>query len=113
LRKLGVKGIKLKIQYPWYPPSFVFGTGYHPEYAIRPEERPDVASLIASHVFDCGCITVFHLSLWQTVVILLGYGVCANVDRWLAKWEIEKIIDDEIYGWEKDTKDRSPKRKGI
>lgn len=55
---------------------------------------------------------VFHLSLRQTIMVLLGYWICAHIDRWMAKREIDKIIDDEIFGWERDREDSEYETKG-
>src|SRR5215471_492362 len=59
---------------------------------------------------------IFHLSLWQVGVLLVGYGVCEYFDQWWAKRAKDKVkdevFDDEIYGWESDADDLDYENKG-
>ncbi len=55
---------------------------------------------------------IFHISFWPTVALLVGYGICAEVDRWLAKRAKDKFLDDEISGWEQDPERPEYEHKG-
>ncbi len=59
---------------------------------------------------------IFHLSFRVACLLLIGYGVCAGIDQWLAKRVRErakgKALDEEIYGWEQDQNDPESESKG-
>ena len=55
---------------------------------------------------------IFHLSSWQASVVLFGYGICAYFDQWLSRREREKVISDEMDGWEKDSDEAEYETKG-
>jgi hypothetical protein len=49
---------------------------------------------------------ILHISFLPTVALLIGYGICADIDQWLAKRArtkaLTKLFDEEIFGWEPD-----------
>jgi len=55
---------------------------------------------------------IFHVSVWQTCLVLIGYLSLARLDQWLAKRVKDKVIEDEIYGWETDSEDQAMETKG-
>ena len=55
---------------------------------------------------------VFRLSFWHTIVLIIGYAIFDGLDQWLAKTAREKVIDDEISGWEQDPDQPEYENKG-
>jgi hypothetical protein len=52
---------------------------------------------------------VLHVSFWPMLVLLIGYGVCAEIDQWWATKKratvlkaLDAAVDDEIFGWKPD-----------
>ena len=68
---------------------------------------------------------ILHVSFWPMLVILIGYGICAEIEKWLANKEhskaqdkVDEAIDWELFGWKQDperpeweSKDDSTRRK--
>jgi hypothetical protein len=52
---------------------------------------------------------MFHLSSLEVFILIFGYWISADIDQWLTKRArikaIEKVIEDETSGWEKDPDD--------
>jgi len=55
---------------------------------------------------------IFHISFWPTLALVVGYGICADIDKWRAKRAKNHIFDDEIFGWSKDADDPTIETKG-
>ncbi len=55
---------------------------------------------------------IFHVSVWETCLVLVGYFSFARLDEWLAKKAKEKVIDDEMEGWETDPDNPEYETKG-
>lgn len=68
-------------------------------------------TLRAAFLIGAGAV-IFHLSFWVACLLLIGYGVFALIDQWLAKRAKEKVVEDEIYGWEQDKDDPEHENKG-
>jgi hypothetical protein len=58
---------------------------------------------------------IFHLSLLETVSIVVGYWISTDIDQWLTKRArtkaIDKIYDDEVGGWKPDPDDPTEETK--
>lgn len=52
---------------------------------------------------------VFHIAFWLTLGLLLGYGICAQIDKSLGakarRNAIDAILELEIDGWKADPED--------
>jgi hypothetical protein len=44
-----------------------------------------------------------HIPFWPMILILVGYGICEDIDKWFAKKEKVKAINDafsdELHDW--------------
>ena len=44
-----------------------------------------------------------HVPYWSMVLILVGYGICEDIDKWLTKKDKVKAINDafsdELHDW--------------
>jgi hypothetical protein len=54
----------------------------------------------------------FNFAVWNTAVILIGYGIAEYLDQWQAGKEREKVCEDEIFGWEPSKDDPEWEAKG-
>ena len=65
-----------------------------------------VAFLVVSAAF------IFHVTPFQTCILLLGYGGFASLDQWLAARAKTKVLEGEIYGWTVDPDNPEMETKG-
>jgi hypothetical protein len=54
----------------------------------------------------------FRLSAVETIVLLAGYVGLSALDRWYRRRERAKIVDEELFEWEKDKEDAEFESKG-
>lgn len=54
---------------------------------------------------------VFKFSLWQTAIILVGYGIAEFWDQRQAWKARERVFEDVMDGWEPSTDDPSDEEK--
>jgi hypothetical protein len=51
---------------------------------------------------------ILHVSFLPMLVVLIGYGICAEIDKWLASREkgrvVNAVFDSEIFDWKEDPK---------
>jgi hypothetical protein len=57
------------------------------------------------------CVT-FHLSAWNTAVILGGYALAEYIEQWRAKKAREKVVEDVLFGWKQKNADSEYEDKG-
>jgi hypothetical protein len=59
---------------------------------------------VRTYFLICSALVYLHAPIRASLLIIVGYSICSQIDRWLSRRAKDRVFDEEMFLW-KDPED--------